>query len=512
MESAVSGFGVTGMHPVRSNTLPPQASLGEPFAAASGRKLNAVKSEHSEDGSFQTEDLSSYASGGMTRLNSGAVSLGQSTPSSNVSPMPSRALSGQFGTRPSRALGGNFGRVAAPLRSAASMQASALLTATVLPERGAHSADAARQPSLLALAPSGALFPAPAGSMPYDILPSAISLEQGLDHHIQLAANQHSGAAIRLLPSTKLETLAESYEDEDEPSFKGSKSATSGTEPPTKQNSMVLHAAGSVAIQERDALAKFTGDFSDYWDLAPVTNSPFVTVDIQTQQGKKEEESSQRADSTAAPAKKIFFVGGSPFEQELQPADSIIPNQAIIKLNSEDFVDAEEPFQESVYLNDSLIMQEQAVLDVDLFSPFAAAAQTGQFSGSVGKSGFYEMSGSFGHNKTANATAVQRRRSGVNDTIGMERAHSAAQVRAHTATQKILDIAATLSAGASAALRTNSVYVLPVMPASVYDHSLASTPSFDASPKAPKDFTYLIVSVVLVLGLVACSIAEVYLR
>ena len=109
-------------------------------------------------------------------------------------------------------------------------------------------------------------------------------------------------------------------------------------------------------------------------------------------------------------------------------------------------------------------------------------------------------------------TPTTRRHSGIHSFGKLETAPSAAQVRMHAAGQHILDIAATMSPAASAALRTGSVFVVPVVPASVFDHSIASKPCFEASPPAPRDFTYLIVSAILILGLIACSIVEVPLR
>ena len=93
----------------------------------------------------------------------------------------------------------------------------------------------------------------------------------------------------------------------------------------------------------------------------------------------------------------------------------------------------------------------------------------------------------------------------------LETAHSAAQSRVYAISHQLLDIAATMTPNASAALRTSSVLVVPVMPASIFDHSIGSKPCFEASPPSPGNIAYLLVSVVLLLGLIASAIAEHYL-
>ena len=62
------------------------------------------------------------------------------------------------------------------------------------------------------------------------------------------------------------------------------------------------------------------------------------------------------------------------------------------------------------------------------------------------------------------------------------------------------------------ALRTGSVLVVPVIPASVFVHSIAAKPSFEGSHKSPKDYTYILVSLALLVGLIASAIAEKYWR
>ena len=134
-------------------------------------------------------------------------------------------------------------------------------------------------------------------------------------------------------------------------------------------------------------------------------------------------------------------------------------------------------------------------MEADFFSPFAAIAE--------------EEWGPAKGSSSELTSPVYRRQSAA---YNLETAPSAAQARGIAASRHLLDIAATLSPAASAALRTGSVLVVPVLPDSIFDHSIVSKPCFEASPPAPRDFTYLVVSFVLVLGLVACSLAEVPLR
>ncbi len=675
LETALNGFGITSMKISRTQTLPPPSmdpapSLRLPrFRSARPGEvmIDIAPSEalgSSTAGSSEGKsDLGTHIKGNaLTKYKSDSLVLAPSR--GHVSP------SGQLSSTTTRASSGNFGRVAAPIRSAASLQSSALLTGTILPERDAHTTTASRQPSLLAIAPSGELFPAPAGSMPYDILPNVFSLDRGrslptkgsirgldLNHQIQQAAEQAMRAgsnaatpsadplspalSMRRLPSAmpawmeptieedvsyhpsvrvsysgpygqaareeearaeagdviaaaaaKLVTVAEADESrrgnksdgsssgggtsrqgsmkapvaEAEPTdavtlfagygaFTASNSETanttrqasiqpeasgvtnlfagygaftnsgSGTGNNSKQvsrrGSAMLRLASSVGAHELAALAALTGDFSALWDLAPVTNSPFIAADQAAAAGSPRPHGSPAVSSPRPPPspssqltspgsnKKVSFEAASPFMQmNAPPPDPPLRSHSIPSSEHGNYRDQSiriENFEDSFYLTDSVIFNEQTALEEDFFSPFAAIAEDGFDPGKLSSNASREL-----------GTPVQKQRStqqaGWQYGHLLETAPSSASQRVLAARHQLLDIAATLTPMASAALRTQSVLVVPVMPASIFDHSIASKPSFEASPPAPRDYTYIIVTAVLILGLIGCSFAEKYLQ
>jgi hypothetical protein len=136
--------------------------------------------------------------------------------------------------------------------------------------------------------------------------------------------------------------------------------------------------------------------------------------------------------------------------------------------------------------------QSEQPLDYDFVSPFALAA--------------------------AAASSIALQPSPFDQVVAprggsLKGARSAAQERARAVSLQLLDIAATLSADASAALRTGSVLVVPVVPASVFMHSIAAKPSFEGAQNSNRrDYTYILVTIVLLMGLVGGSIAEYYWR
>ncbi|KAL4546936.1 hypothetical protein Ndes2526B_g07738 [Nannochloris sp. 'desiccata'] len=614
LETDLSGFGTTAMKISRAQTLPPRNSgapqqflelgrfSGNGHSSAHGAAVAVARSYRNEE-LTTTQDTKSDKSGNLASSQSDALVV---APKWGQAGTPN----GQLSSATTRASSGNFGRVAAPLLTSASMQASALLTATILPERDAHSSVAARQPSLLAVAPSGELFPAPAGSMPYDILPSAFSLGGGMsitrraslgrnlsiprrdslrrdslqgvsfDQQIQMAAEQamrgtsskapppdplsralspafslqrapsakpswmpttieedasfrgsrvsYSGpngqamlkaataeagdviaaAAAKLLTVAEAEEELETAAAEESNPFAGYGAFTSDSESggntgeASRQASAMLRAtlAGGNAANELAALAALTGDFDALRGLAPVTNSPFVIEDIRTREipsiknspagasprpppppppaFRQQQPSSQVVSPRNA---KVSFQGVSPFDADQGPPVPFNAPKQQLPADTTGYLEQSiriDGAQESTFLTDSLILHEQAALEENFLSPFAAMAEN-----------------AWG---TLNAAS--------------ESAPSAAQIRKRAASRQLLDIAATLSPGSSAALRTGSVLVVPVMPASIFDHSIVAKPSFEASPPAPRDFTYLIVTMTLVLGLIACSLAEVPLR
>jgi hypothetical protein len=605
LETALSGFGITTMKIPRVQTLPPPSS-GPPQPmldfgrfSANGRgdgNFSAPKSDISDESTSNSsliQNIKSYKSGKLAKYKSDTLV---------VAPQCDLRLSssGLLGSRPTRASSGNFGRVAAPLQTAASMQASALLTGAILPEREGHTTLAARQPSLLAIAPSGELYPAPAGSMPYDVLTRASSLGRGrsvprrdslqglsFDQQIQMGVDQvmqgsnapaAAAAAASLVPAAsmhrmpsalpfwmgpvideeasyhpsvrvsysgphgqaameeeraqavvaaaaaKLLTVAEAKDEpakgasEAENPFSGYGAFSSDSENATgantsRRNSALLRLAGSIGVNELAALATLTGDFDALRGLAPVSNSPFVLSDILghpiSSPGSSVPASPCPPTNEASPSQaasprkpRVSFQAVSPFDYTAPPlsAPFTAPTQLPADTNSylDQSIRIEEEFADSMFLTDSLILKEQTVLEESLFSPFAAIAEEEWGPGKISSNASREL-----------PTPLQPRISGFN---GAYRLETAASSRARAASRQLLDIAMTLSPAASAALRTGSVFVVPVMPASIYDHSIVSKPSFEASPKAPKDYTYLAVSLILLMGLIACSLAEVPLR
>lgn len=117
--------------------------------AQSAAGFESVKYPHSAL-SLAPSALSLYHSSGEDRNNMGSRALSRR---GSLFPAPSRATSARG------AAFENIGRLVAPLHAARSMQASALLTGTILPERTDHSAAASRQPSMLQIMRSGELRP-----------------------------------------------------------------------------------------------------------------------------------------------------------------------------------------------------------------------------------------------------------------------------------------------------------------------------------------------------------------
>ena len=76
--------------------------------------------------------------------------------------------------------------------------------------------------------------------------------------------------------------------------------------------------------------------------------------------------------------------------------------------------------------------------------------------------------------------------------------------------KRLLDITHTMSAPIKA--DSTSILVVPVVPASVFDHSIAARPCFDEAPPPPKNYTYMVISGGLIMLMVASAIAERYLR
>jgi len=680
-------YGVTSLTVPRTQTLPPPSTASPTSprfrrfrSARPGEVMVDIIPSKALDTSFagpsDKSNESKSRSDGQTLSKSKSDALG-ATPSSTP--------------RSTRANSGGFGRVAAPLRTAATMQASVLLTSTILPERDVYSSTASREPSLLAIAPSGELFPAPAGSLSYDVLPTAFSLGRGvsrgdkhsrpgrgfsmplkdshrrdslqglsLDQQIQMAAEQAmagtssksplpsgprslalspalslpkapsakphwmpttieedasfhgsrisysgpNGQAMReastaeagdviAAAAAKLMTVAEADESSSVSNSDGLSSSNNASSPSagshtgngwhgnmkppveytesvdnpslfagygafTATNSETSNStragskgasvqvskqasvedkeaadgtnffsghgpstASSIGAQELAALAAMTGDYKALQNLAPVSNSPFVVADAERQQQTIELERARHAsialsspDSPSSPSsqmvsprpKRVSFEGAPPFEHmEVPPVD---PKRSgpLSRTHSrnENYLENTIPlgsFQDSFYLNESLT-NEQAALEAEFFSSFAALAQNEFDNASSGNS--HDL-----------GTPVQTHPSGRAvrpKNHSLETAPSASQVRVRAMSQQLLDLAATLTPIGSAALRTQSILVVPVLPASIFDHSIASKPSFEASPASPNDYTYLMVTGMLIVGLIGCSIAEKYLQ
>ncbi len=688
LPGAQNTYGVTSLTISRTQTLPPPSAL-EPASSSRFSRFRSARPGEVIIDISPSKNMDVSVDGSSNGDNSEARS-NRSTLRSDGSGL-NKYKSDKLTPRPTRASSGNFGRVAAPLQTAASMQASALLTGAILPEREGHTTLAARQPSLLAIAPSGELYPAPAGSMPYDILPNAYSLGQGMsltrraslggglsrrgsqapelsfDEQLQKAAEQAMGGSnarqpqppalapavsMQRMPSAlpfwmeptidedasyhpsvrvsysgpygqasreeeragagdviaaaaaKLLTVAEAdesrYANKGDGSSSGSGASAAGTsrqgsmQPPkqdldvattatlfagygafttsnsevtttqvSKQGSMLaagtdvsgipnlfsgygaftnsssgtgnntqqgskqasrrgsamLRLAGSMGAAELAALTTLTGDFSALWDLAPVSNSPFILGDNPSQQPSPGSTAlssprpppppspftEQPVEQVASPrTKKVSFQGASPFTQmDVPPAAKPIRSHSLP--HNGEYRDQSirlESFQDSFYINDSIILNEQTAMEAEFFSPFAAVAEESFDPEKLSSNTSREL-----------GTPVQRQRSrpGGGHTA-LVTAPSASEFRVRAASRQLLDIAATLSPMASAALRTQSVLVVPVMPSSIYDHSIASKPSFEASPPAPRDYTYLVVTLALILGLVGCAFGEKYLQ
>ena len=146
---------------------------------------------------------------------------------------------------------------------------------------------------------------------------------------------------------------------------------------------------------------------------------------------------------------------------------------------------------ESTY-DASLILPEPVGVGSSFFSPFATAAMTH-------------------FDETPKVRFGPDVRETTRSGLGLQTAMSAAQSRVRAVSNQLLDIVASMTPNASAALRSTSVLVVPVMPASVFEHSIGSKPCFEASPPSPSNIAYMLVSVLLVLGLIGSSIAENYL-
>jgi hypothetical protein len=292
----------------------------------------------------------------------------------------------------------------------------------------------------------------------------------------------------------------------------------------------MLQSAGSVGAQELASLAAMTGDLNALLNLAPVSNSSFVMADAERQQQAIELErarqfsvalsipespSSLPSQMVAPCPKKFSFAGPSPFADASPPEQMGAPpvgpknSRPISRTHSENGKYQEdsirlESFQDSIYINGSLILNEQIELEAEFLSPFAAVAQNE-----------FDLDKLSSNNSHEIGTPVQKYPSGRAvrpNEHALETAPSASQVRVRAASQQLLDIAATLTPIGSAALRTKSVFVIPAVPASIFDHSIASKPSFEASPFSPSDYTYVIVTAMLIVGLIGCSIAEEYLQ
>lgn len=543
----------------------------------------------------------------------------------------------------------NIGRVAAPLRTAASLEASTLFTSTVLPERGAHTTQACRQPSMIALSPNGDLGPAPDGALPFYNLQQdkymnhiRLSSEQatsfafpapavsptdygrdffndaiGSSFYSSSSAHPHERAAPAWLePTIQEETVPEESISNSSPFGDAThelslitptdtlstdvmteepvESSDSYCAPETVELESALERAAIMdgsAAADLAVLVALTGDTTALQKLAP-TPEQIIQRGIE---GSGSGNSSRMSLEMGSPGRRrmsLDIAGGrgghcrvsfeaspagghgkvsldrgtngrfsfeaSPFGRFYRPSIDGRPSGEIQRpsldrstfgtvshspshdggavggrprasldaytqrrVSMEQF-NAVTPFMqgampmmppitrfrksgeqkeperdETTIRLDSLVdgesllgPDEAAAVQNALFSPFAAESQ-GWESLQDSKPFVRDVTpGSFspGH--------------------ALETAPSAAQQRMRAVSHHLLDIAATLSLNASLALRSGSVMVVPVMPASVFEHCIASTPCFESSPPAPGSLTYVMISALILMGLVSSALVE----
>ncbi|KAL4522921.1 hypothetical protein Ndes2526B_g07741 [Nannochloris sp. 'desiccata'] len=431
----------------------------------------------------------------------------------------------------------NIGRVAPPMRTAASLHASALVTGTLLPERRGFTTGESLVPSLLTLTISGELGPAPEGCHPYELIDlsqningtttttdiyrdkqkpawveatihenaslhecgETVSDDGDLDGEI---SRQHSAQQINdnIIddPSTQL-ALADVQHD----GSSGGRRISSGAgflRPHRSISgcSQLMTRYESNAWADLATFAALTGDFDGWTNLMNVASAlsghQYSTIQIEGNEtsnnsGQAYEELSPRLTSkrgSSAPRGDVL----SPYFSGSIPVITAISRPSPVRLQQLNRL-----LNQSIRLETALDekhFQIEQPLDCDFVSPFAIAAASAAANMALQPSPFDQI--------------VVPREGGLNMAL------SVAQERVRAVSLQLLDLASTLSADASAALRTGSVLVVPIIPASVFIHSIVAKPSFAGSHKSPRDFTYILVSVVLLVGLVAASIAEVYWR
>lgn len=434
----------------------------------------------------------------------------------------------------------NIGRAAPPMRTAASLHASALVTGALLPERRGFTTGESLVPSLLTLAISGELGPAPSQCHPYEIIDQSpnidgtttISTNIDRDNHNYAWGEPtiHKNASLQGSGETvsddgdldgkfsiSRQHIAQQINDDmmDDPSPKqelvvvqhgdsaGGGRSSSGAaflRPPRsiRVSNQRMTRYESSEWADLATCAAFTGDFDGWASLrkaaSGLSGRQYSTVQINingtsNSSGHADEELSPRLTSkrgSSAPRGDVlspYFSGSIPIitaPSTPSPARFLQQNRLL---------------NQSIRLETALDekhFQSEQPLNYDVVSPFAIASASAAANMGLKPSPFDQVF--------------------VPSGGGLNMAPSVAQKRVRAVSLKLLDIAATLSADASAALRTGSVLVVPIIPDSVFIHSIAAKPSFEGSQKSPRDYTYIIVSVVLLLGLVAASIAEIYWR
>ncbi len=448
----------------------------------------------------------------------------------------------------------NIGRVAPPLRTAASLHASALVTGTVLPERRGFTTGASLEPSLLTLTISGELGPAPGGAHAYEIIDhlqhdptedgtasfhahghrdthqkpdwleptihenaslhgsatseqqlsaagsGGIGGEQQVSQQIDYDMDQYPGI-IDNNPDTQVALVNDSDAENEDGLLEGRQS--SYLRPRRSSSGPMLTRYETNAWADLATFAALTGDIDGWTNLVNAASAlsahQYSAVQIESTETNKTTHSGSGGGQASGEVElsplSTTKRGSTPRRDVLSPFMSgsmpVVP--ALTRPSPARFQQQNRLLNESIRLETALDekhFQIEQPMNYDFVSPFALAAAANI---ALQPSPFDQV--------------VASPRGG-----SLRGASSAATARVRAVSLQLLDIAATLSADASAALRTGSVLVVPVIPASVFMHSIAAKPSFEGSQKSPRDFTYILVSVVLLLGLVAGSIAEYYWR
>lgn len=443
----------------------------------------------------------------------------------------------------------NIGRVAYPLRTAHSLQDSTLITSLVLPERGDFTSAGSMMPTMLALSDDGSMArirgssaessfsvllpqgspiqqsskaPTRTGSMKSETGPFSTVKDEQEEEPIEVPEYTYGISSVMRPPAWLQQTIKE---DE---SLRGSKLSARVIDPQAalesaREHAIVVQAAiqkhlYSIEESDKEATHMQTKKDSENGMLSTTTTTtasmnPYASSNSHNDmlgrifRGENVTKGLELGElDCLAHAKSIDAVlaaTGTTSIQQFAAAQTEVfnlPSQEASSCSQEhvaaamaaDFASCMTVMESSMDMSAFVEQQEES-----FFSPFAGVADK-PF-----------------HSSTSNGSLTPGKASSIemDPRLPIKRAVSlsAAEARLENISHILIDVAESLTpAHSSKANRTTSMYIVPVIPASVFEHSIAATVSFDGCVAPSRSCTYIVVSALIYFGLVGLAIWDIY--